>query len=127
MEKELTEREAAVSSREKELDDLRSRVEGFPKELEKAAKETEKSVTERVEFKYKFQTELAAKEAEGEKRLNMQIIADLERKIKEQEEQIRQLSQKAGDSIQQVQTIALKAIEGAAAQRIVTERTKENT
>jgi hypothetical protein len=127
MESELTERESIVSSREKELEDLRSKVDAFPKELEKAIKDTEKSVAERIEFKYKFQTELAAKETEGERKLNKQIIGALERKIAEQEEQIRQLAQKADDSIQQVQTIAVKAIEGASAQRIFTERTKENS
>jgi hypothetical protein len=127
MESELTERESVVSSREKELEDLRSKVDAFPKELEKAIKDTEKSVAERIEFKYKFQTELAAKETEGERKLNKQIIGALERKIAEQEEQIRQLAQKADDSILQVQTIAVKAIEGASAQRIFTERAKENS
>lgn len=49
----------------------------------------------------------------------------LQSKIREQEELIRQLTQKADESVQQVQTIAVKAIEGASAQRIVTERVKE--
>jgi hypothetical protein len=127
VEKDLAEREASVVAREKETDDLRIRVDTFPKELEKAVKETEKTVTERLEFKYKYQAELTAKEIAGEERLNKQIISDLQRKIGEQEEQIRQLTQKADDSVQQVQTIAVKAIEGASAstQRIFTERGKE--
>jgi len=124
---ELSEREAAVASREKELDDLRLRVEAFPKELEKAVKETEKGVTEKIELRYKYQTDLAAKEIEGERKLNKQIISALEGKIKEQEEQVKQLIHKADDSVAQVQKIAVKAIEGASAQRVFAERTKENS
>ena len=125
VEKDLAERENNLSSRESELQSLRTRVDSFPAELEKAVTEAEKAATEKLEFKYKYQADLSSKEAEGEKRLNKQIIAALERKIAEQEEQIRQLTQKADDSIQQVQTIAIKAIEGASTQRIFTERTKE--
>jgi len=127
VESELSEREEDVASREKELEDLRLRVEAFPKELEKTIKETEKGVTEKIELRYKYQADLAAKEIEGERRLNKQIISALEGKIKEQEEQIKQLIHKADDSVAQVQKIAVKAIEGASGQRVFTERAKENT
>lgn len=126
VENELTEREAAVASRERELDELRLKVESFPIELDKAVKETEKNVTEKIETKYKHQTDLSAKEIEGERKLSKQIIDALEGKIKEQEEQIRQLTQKADDSVAQVQKIAVKAIEGASSQRVFLERSKEN-
>lgn len=66
------------------------------------------------------------KEAEGERTLNKQIISALEGKIREQEEQIKQLIHKADDSVAQVQKIAVKAIEGASGQRVFAERTKEN-
>jgi hypothetical protein len=126
IEKGLAERESIVSSRENEFQELRAKVDLFPKELDKTVKETEKNITERLEFKYKYQAELTAKEIEGEKRLNKQIIAAHERKIAEQDEYIRQLTQKADDSIQQVQTIAIKAIEGASVQRVLTDRVKDN-
>lgn len=126
VEKDLTDREIALASREKELEELRARLDAFPDELERAIKETEKMATEKLEFKYKFQADLAAKDVEAEKRLNKQIIGALERKISEQEEQIHQLTQKADDSVQQVQTIAVKAIEGASTQRIFAERSKDN-
>ena len=45
------------------------------------------------------------------------MVSSLEAKIKEHEELIRQLSQKASDAGLQVQEIALKAIEGASTQR----------
>lgn len=126
VENELSEREAAVASKEKELDELRLKVESFPIELDKAVKVTEKNVTEKIEIKYKHQTDLSAKEIEGERKLSKQIIDALEGKIKEQEEQIRQLTQKADDSVAQVQKIAVKAIEGASSQRVFLERSKEN-
>ena len=122
LEKEFAEREEYLSSKEKELEDLQKRVELFPKELEKAVKDTEKSVTERLGFTYKHEAELAAKEIEGERKLYEQRVAALELKIKEQDELIKQLTQKANEAGLQVQSIAIKAIEGASAQRITVER-----
>ena len=123
-EKELSERETSIAAKEKELSELKVKVEQFPKELDNAVKETEKSVIEKIEFKYKHQAELGQKEIDGDRNLNKQIIASLENKIKEQAEQIKQLTQKVNDSGQQVQTIAIKAIEStagsAAAQRMFT-------
>jgi len=67
------------------------------------------------------------KEVEGERKLNQQIIAALEKKIKEQEELIHQLTEKANEAGRQVQDIAIKAIEGASMQRIQIEREREKT
>lgn len=125
-ERELAEREQAVALREKELEDLRAKVESFPKELERAIKETEKTINERFEFKSRHEKELTAKEIEGERRLSQQTIEALQRKIDEQGEQVRQLTQRANEATLQVQAIAIKAIEGASSSpRIIAERTKE--
>jgi hypothetical protein len=118
LEKELSERESLIAAKEKEFVELRAKVEQFPKTLENTIKETEKSVIEKLEFKYKHQAELSHKEIDGERNLNKQVVQSLENKIKEQSEQIKQLTQKANESGQQVQTIALKAIEGASSQRM---------
>ena len=118
IEKELSEREGLLSTREKEFEDLKSEVAEFPKRIEKAIKDTEQSVTQRLESQYKHEADLAAKEIEGERKLNTQIISALEAKIKEQEAYIRQLTQKADDAGKQVQNIAIKALEGASSQRI---------
>lgn len=117
LERSWNEREGAMAAREKELADLKARVESFPKELEKAVRDMEKTVTERLEFKHRHEAEMHTKETEGERRLNQQIIASLEAKIKEQDEQVRQLTQRANDAGLQVQSIAVKAIEGASAWR----------
>lgn len=42
----------------------------FPKELEKAVKDTEKTETERIEFKLKHEMQLIQKETEGEQKLH---------------------------------------------------------
>ena len=132
VEKDFVERESTIAEKEKGLAELEVKVEQFPKQLENAIKETEKSVLEKIEFKYKHQSELEQKEIAGERNLNKQMILSLENKIKEQAEQIKQLSQKVNEASQQVQTIAIKAIESAAggtsSQRMFTpgyERTNE--
>ena len=132
VEKDFVERESTIAEKEKGHAELKSKVEQFPKQLENAIKETEKSVLEKIEFKYKHQSELEQKEIAGERNLNKQMIVSLENKIKEQAEQIKQLTQKVNEASQQVQTIAIKAIESAAggtsSQRMFTpgyERTNE--
>jgi hypothetical protein len=117
LEKSWSEREAVLSTRENELADLKARVEAFPVALDKAVSETEKNVTERLRFIHKHEAEMLAKETEGERKLSQQIIASLDAKIKEQEEQLRQLTQKANEAGLQVQSIAIKAIEGASTWR----------
>ena len=130
-EKELNEREVSIAARENELTQLKLKVEQFPKELEEAISKTEKSVGERIEQKFKHQSELAQKEMDGERNLNKQIINSLESKIKEQAEQIKQLTQKVNDSGQQVQSIAIKAIESTAgrttAQRMFEQNYEKHT
>jgi hypothetical protein len=129
-EKDLSEREADIASKEKEFTELKTKVEQLPLMIENTRKETEKSAVEKIEFKYKHQAELAQKEIEGERNLNKQMILSLENKIKEQSEQIKQLTLKANDAGLQVQTIAIKAIEsagGVSAQRILTHNYEKQT
>ncbi len=113
LQKEFSEREAAILSHEQELQNLRLRVQQFSQELETAIHTTEKNTKEAIERTYQYKIELTAKEVEGEKKLNQQTISSLQQKIKEQEEFIEQLTKKTADADNKVQTIALKAIEGA--------------
>jgi hypothetical protein len=121
-EKEYSEREAFLSANEKQFEELKTKVESFPKELEKAIKDTEKSVGEKLNFTHKHEAELTLKEIEGERKLYEQKVSALETKIKEQEELIKQLTQKANEAGLQVQNIAIKAIEGASSQRVTFEK-----
>ena len=113
LEKSWSERESALAAREQELASLRQRVEAFPHELDQAVVAAEQAITDKLEFKYSYEAQMLAKENEGEKKLSQQIIASLQAKIKEQDEHIRQLTQKANEAGLQVQNIAVKAIEGA--------------
>jgi hypothetical protein len=114
---DLAEREKMVTLQEAELKSLRERVERFPQELETAVKSTEHDVREELDRTYRYQTEIAARETEGERKLNMQMITTLQAKIKEQEMLVRSLSQKTDEAGNQVQTIALKALESSSYMR----------
>ena len=116
IEKDLESRKTVIATQEKEFAELKAKVDSFPSEMEKLVKETEKTTKEKLELNYKHQTELASKDIEGERKLTKQMITSLENKIKEQEELLKQLTQKAGEAVSQVQAIALKALEGTAIQ-----------
>ena len=117
--KEFAEREASIQSQENELKEMRVRVEQFPRELEKALREMEKATKEQLERTYKFQMDLSAKEIEGERKLSQQIISSLQSKINEQENYIKQLTQKTDEATNQVQNIALKALESSSNMRFM--------
>jgi hypothetical protein len=125
IEKELTEREQILAVKELEFKDLKVKVESFSKELEKAIAETEKTITEKIELKYKHQSDLLNKEIEGERKLNEQLIASLRAKIKEQETLVTQLTTKADTATQQVKDIAVKVVEGAANQKVILQQEKK--
>ncbi len=110
---ELKQREEIIVASEAEFNVMKERIERFPKELEKAIKDTETNTRENIERTYQYEMDLAAKELNGERKLNSQIITSLQDKIKEQENFIRQLTQKTDEAGTQVQAIALKALEGA--------------
>ena len=110
-EKAFTEREKIIAVKEETVEDLHKRVEQFPKELDKAVKDAEKNLHESLERTHKHQMDLLNKDIEGERKLNNQTISMLQIKIREQEEFIKQLTSKTNLATNQVQEIALKALE----------------
>jgi hypothetical protein len=117
LEKEFEEREERIALQEQEFKLMQEKTEKFPEELQKAIQETEKLLTERLKFKYDYETKLSQKEVEGERKLSQQMIMALEAKIAHLEKQAAQLSDKTNQANLQVQDIAVKAIEGASRQR----------
>lgn len=115
--KEFAEREANIAAKEQELQKFKAQVEEFPKKLQEVIAETEKTVADRLKFKYDYEIKFTQKEVEGDKKLHQQMIATLETKIAQQEQQIKSLTEKASHAGMQVQEIALKAIEGASGQK----------
>lgn len=109
--KDLEEREIAVKTHEEEFKNLKIQAQKFPQELEFAVKETENTVRVTLEKQHQHQMDLLLKDIDGERKLSQQIIASLQSKIQEQEALVKQLTQKANEASQQVQSIALKALE----------------
>jgi hypothetical protein len=120
LDKEFAAREAIISAQEQEFNKLKEAAEKFPTDLLQATQETEKNITERLKFKYDYETQLAQKEMEGERKLYQQMITALEAKVANLEAQTRQLMDKSNQANLQVQDIAVKAIEGASRQRYFT-------
>jgi hypothetical protein len=112
-EKIFAEREKALQEREKQIDALTKEVDEFPKRLEKVTEDVSKKTTEEVKKQYEFQIRLSQQERIGEKKLLEQQLEAAHSKIKEQGSYIAQLTAKINESGQQVQSIALKAVEGA--------------
>ncbi len=112
-EKEFAERESAIIAQEEELKTLREQVSAFPTQLEKAIATAQRETTTQLETQFNHTIELSSKEHESESKLYRQTIETLQAKISDQDALIRQLTQKADASTNQVQQIALKAIEGS--------------
>ena len=113
MEKELTEREKAISEKEGELNELRQKVGAFPKELETTTNKAVKETTERITAEAKNREQLLNKEFEGERGVLTTRIESLEKTVKGQSEQIAKLSAQLENSYQKVEDIAVKAIDGS--------------
>ena len=110
---DLDQKEASLESRLEEIKQLKEKVEQFPAELGRETEKTAQEITQRLEAQHQFAVTLKEKEIEGERNLALQKIASLEAKVKEQAASIAQLTQKANESIQQVQAIACKALEAS--------------
>lgn len=113
LEAEFKERGAAIAASEEELQTLRQKAESFPAQLQKAIDDTQKQVTKQLEQRYEYEKNLLLKEVEGKQKLSEQMIASLQQKIKEQDNQIHNLTERSNHATVQVQDIAVKAIEGA--------------
>ncbi len=134
MEKDLTEREKQVVEREGELKELQIKVNAFPKEMEAAVSKAIKETTEGIKLEAKNREELLIKEFDGERNVLTTRIESLEKRVKEQGEQVTKLSGQLENSYQKVQDIAVKAIEGSSnlksltsLQQLVTEQTRKES
>lgn len=118
LEQEFQQRAEKLVSEEREFALLKEKAEKFPEELQKAIEDTTNTITERLSFKFDYETKLAQKEVEGDRKLHQQMISALEAKVAQLEAQLKQMADKTNQANLQVQDIAVKAIEGASRQRI---------
>ena len=112
LEKGWQQREAALKEREDELARLRKEAEEFPARLQKEAKAAEQSRRE-TEAKFEQQLLVLKKDADTEKRLAELQVKTLEEAVARQQAQIAAIEKQLAEAKQQVQDIAVKAIEGA--------------
>ncbi len=112
---DLAKRDEVLSLQEAEVLQMREKIEGFPAQLEKVMSDVAAETTARLNREHKFQFDLLEKERQGEQLLSQQTIASLEMKVKSLEAAIQEANEKLNGSTKQVQAIAVKAIEGAAA------------
>lgn len=117
VEKALSEREKSVAEKEQELDSLRKQVVDFPATLDKEITTAKSQQEVQLSTQYKYEKDLFAKEMQGEIKLLQQTITSLQEKIKEQDNLISSLNDKANTAGSQVQTIALKALDSASSLR----------
>jgi hypothetical protein len=123
-EQEIKSREQAVIATENELAELREKVALFPTRLEQAVKEAIAENTVKLQTEYKFETQLKAKEFEGDVKLRDQEITNLRSKIKDLDIQIAQLAAKAEQADKSAKDIAIRAIDSSSNFKII-ERTRD--
>jgi hypothetical protein len=126
MEKELSElkdnllkRETDLAAKEQEYVTLKIQVDEMPHKIKEAVLNAETLLRTQLLQQYEFDSQLKQKEYEGILKLNEQSIGYLEDKIKKQEIYIKELTEKADNATQQVQSIACRALD-TSGQRFVT-------
>ena len=112
-EKSWQAQEIELKEQEDELARLRREVEAFPALLQKDVDAATQAARKEAELQFEHQIVLIKKEAEAEKRLAELRVQTLEEALARSNSQIATLEQRLGEAKQQVQDIAVKAIEGA--------------
>jgi len=113
LEKSWQQREATLKEREAELAQLRKEVDELPARLQKEAQAAALQARRETEAKLEQQLLVLKKDAEAEKRLAELQVKTLEETLTRQTAQMAALEKQLVEAKQQVQDIAVKAIEGA--------------
>lgn len=117
LEKSWQLREAGLKEREEELARLRKESEAFPKRLEAEANSAAERAPRESEARFQQEILILKKDGEAEKRFGELRVKTLEDTVNHQQAQIAALEKQLADAKQQVQDIAVKAIEGASGAR----------
>ena len=113
-EKAWEERENTIAEQEKEFEEYKSKVEAFPSEKQAAIKKATDLGKGIAQYQARVKSDLYATEVEGQKNFYEQRLQSLENTISNQQERIVNLSEQLESALQQVQDLAVKAIEGNA-------------
>jgi hypothetical protein len=117
LDKSWQQREAALKEREEELARLRKEAECFPQRLQREAETAAEQARRDAQARFEQQILVAQKDAETERRLAELRVKGLEDTAARQAAQLAALEKQLAEAKQQVQDIAVKAIEGASGAR----------
>ena len=112
--KRWKEREEAIAEREKAYAEAKEKVEAFAQELEDNTKRGKDNGRNIGHYQVKIKADLRHQEIEGQKKVYDLRLQGLSETIQNQETRIQNLSKQLDSALQQVQDLAVKAIEGAA-------------
>ena len=113
LEKSWRDREGALKEAEEELARLRREAQELPARLQKEAQAATEQARRETEARFEQQMLVLRKDAEAESRVADLRVKALEETVSRQQAQIVALEKQLADAKQQVQDIAVKAIEGA--------------
>ncbi len=113
LEKSWSQRETALKEQEQELVRLRQEAQEFPETLKTESDKAAVLAAKAAEQKFEQEIVLLKREADTEKRLAILQVKSFEDTIARQAAQIVALQKQVDEAKQQVQDIAVKAIEGA--------------
>ena len=117
LEKGWQQREIALKEREEELARLRKEAVEFPARIQKEADFAAERSRRETEAGFEQKLLVLQKDAETDKRVAALQVKSLEDAVARQQAQIAALEKQLADAKQQVQDIAVKAIEGASGAR----------
>ncbi|MHC1726155.1 MAG: hypothetical protein AB9866_09145 [Syntrophobacteraceae bacterium] len=124
---ELKEREHAVGEREKFMDDLQTKVETFPRELERAVGKAVNEVTAKITSEAAKNEQLLVKGFEGEKNVLQAKIDGFEQALASQKKQIERQTEQLENAYGKVQDIAVRAVAGSSRQNAPTMMAKPSS
>ena len=112
-EKQWAERETELSEREKEFQELKSKADAFPVELESAVKKAKEEGVGIAKRNARIERSTLEKDHEGKLRVFEFKIASLEDTVKRQLQRIEKLSEQLQTAQNKAQDLAAQAIDGA--------------
>jgi hypothetical protein len=111
------EREKVLTAAKAEIEALRVKVEGFPKELDEAAKKAREKTITKVAAESKFEAELLEKETAANVEVYELKLKSLDERIVRQATQLVDLQKQLTTALDQTQNLAHKAIEGTSGKK----------
>jgi colicin import membrane protein len=121
LEKDWKQREETLKEREAELTELRAQVEGFPARLAREVESAVAAAVDNLKREHETRVQLLTKDFESSSRVSALHVKALEEQLPRQAAQIADLQQQLQLAKQQVQEIAIKALDSAAGAKTLEE------